>query len=46
MLEMLSRHTNGDDKRKMLCELPSRIQILAIFSTTVNILTLKEEKLA
>lgn len=32
MLEMLSKRTNGDDERKMLCELPGRIQILAIFN--------------
>lgn len=32
MLEMLSRHASGDDERKMLGELPSRMQILAIFN--------------
>lgn len=32
MLKMLSRHANVDDERKMLCELPGRMQMLTIFN--------------
>ena len=28
---MLSKHVSGDDERRVLCELPSGMQILAIF---------------
>ena len=44
-LEILSRRASGDDERKMLCELPSRMQILTI-SIVINTLTLRGERLA
>ena len=32
MLEMLKKHVRGDDERRMLCEHPRGMQVLAIFN--------------
>lgn len=32
MLEMLKKHVRGDDERRMLCEHPTGMQILAVFN--------------
>lgn len=41
---MFSKHAGGDDERQMLGELPSRVQILAIFNHCYQYSYLKREK--